>query len=57
MPISTTGTVFLNKGAVIEYVPPHVLQFQYCQLQTKEVTAIKDLQNYSTVMFMASGLI
>ena len=57
MPISTTGTVFLNKGAVIEDVPPHVLQFQYRQLQTKEVTAKKGLQNYSTGTFMVSGLI
>lgn len=57
MPISTSGTVFLNKGAVIQDVPPHHLQFQYRQLQTKEVTPIKDLQNYSTGTFMVTGLI
>ena len=57
MPISTSGIVFLNKGAVIEDVPPHVLQFQYRQLQTKEITAIKDLKNFSTGTFMVSGLI
>ena len=38
-------------------VPLHDLQFQYRQLQTKEVTPIKDLQNYSTGMFMVTGLI
>lgn len=57
MPVSTTGTVFLNKGTIIQDVPCHSVPFQYRQLKTTEITNITDLQNHSSGTFTVSGLI
>lgn len=57
LPTSSSGTIFLNKGAVIQDVPSHSVQFQHMELTTNQVTKISDLDNHSSGTFTVSGVV
>jgi hypothetical protein len=57
MPVSISGTIFLNKGTIIKDVSPHSVPFTYQPMSSKEITSIIDLKNHLSGMFTVSGLI
>ena len=57
LPLSASGTLFLNKGTTIEDVPPHSINFEYFPQTALQVTKISHLVNCTSGLFNVSGKI
>lgn len=55
MTVASSGTIFLNKGASIEDVPTHVINFKFVPQEPLQVTKETSLQKLTSGMFNACG--